>query len=244
MAQINTVIVEDSDLARFELKALLDEFDDINILGEAADIEHAIALIERLNPDLVFMDIDLPGGTAFDILSALTVVPKLIFTTAFDQFALQAFEHNTVDYLLKPIKQARLQKALTKLNITQHSTGHKAAPPLTKPLDMAQSFFVKDGEQCHLIQVKDVSYIEALGNFSRIHYGHKVVTHSASLSSIESKLDSNYFFKISRSCIVQLSCITQIEPWVSGGYQITLNDGAVLEVSRRQAAKFKQQLLL
>ena len=244
MPKINTVIVEDSDLARFELKALLGEFDDINVLGEAADIEEAKALIEHLDPDLVFMDIDLPGGTAFDILSALSVVPKLIFTTAFDQFALQAFEHNTVDYLLKPIKHTRLQKALAKLNITQHSEGHKEASHLTKPLDMAQSFFVKDSEKCHLIQVKDVSYIEALGNYSRIHYDGKVVTHSASLSSIENKLDGNYFFKISRSCIVQLSCITHIEPWVSGGYQITLNDGAVLEVSRRQAAKFKQQLLL
>ncbi len=244
MTQINVVIVEDSDLARFELRSLLNEFDNINIVGEAIDVTSAKKVIEMHNPELVFMDIDLPGGTAFDILASLTVVPKLIFTTAFDRFALQAFEHNTVDYLLKPIKQARLKKALGKLNITSEESEVNTAPPTSQPLNMAQSFFVKDGEQCQLIQVKDVSYIEALGNYSRIHYGDKVITHSASLSSIETKLDPNYFFKISRSCIVQLSCITHIEPWVSGGYQITLHNGAILEVSRRQATKFKQQLLL
>ena len=244
MLSITCVIVEDSELARFELKNLVATFEQLEVIGEASDVESAITMISHQKPDLVFMDIDLAGGTAFDILSALTLVPKLIFTTAFDQFALQAFEHNTIDYLLKPIKLERLQTAIKKLEPTLAGNTTPASHSPAPLLNMAQSIFVKDGDKCRLIQLKDVFYIEALGNYCRIHFQDGVITHSASLSSIEEKLDSLFFFKISRSCIVHLACIQHIEPWVSGGFQITIANGAVLEVSRRQAAKFKQQLML
>lgn len=243
MDMITAVIVEDSELARFELKHLLQAFPQIDVLDEAWNVSSAIKTIDELQPQLVFMDIDLPGGNAFDVLAGLSLVPKLIFTTAFDQFALQAFDHDTVDYLLKPIKAERLGKAVNKLLLDTREVT-PTAQAATSPLSLQQSIFVKDGERCKLIKCADISHIEALGNYSRVFFNNQVITHSSSLASIENKLDENYFFKISRSCIVQLSCITEIEHWVTGGYQITLTQGQKLEVSRRQAAKFKQQLLL
>lgn len=242
MHKITAVIVEDSELARLELEALLQAHNKINIVAQAWDVNSAVGEINLHKPDLVFMDIDLPGGTAFDILPKLTHMPKLIFTTAFDQFALQAFDHNTVDYLLKPIKPPRLAQAIDKL------TGNQVENPQdvsNKPkLTQNQSFFVKDGEKCWVIKVQDLTYVESIGNYSKLFFNGQSAMHNMSLSAVEQRLDDTMFFKISRSHIVNINYIAHIEPWVTGGFQITLDTGVKLEVSRRQAVKFKQTITL
>lgn len=239
---INTVIIEDSELARLELTHLLKAHTQINVIGEAEDVKSAIQIIKATTPDLVFMDIDLPDGNAFDILEKLTNVPTIIFTTAFDQFALDAFEFNTLDYLLKPIRKERLEKALNKLDIkpSDDKTGKKDEQLLTND----SQFFVKDGEQCWLIKIGDVRYIEAIGNYSRIFFSTHSPMHYSSLQKIEKRLNPKQFFRINRQQLVNLQCVTAIEPWVTGGLQVTLSCGKTLEVSRRQTNSFKQLMSL
>jgi two-component system LytT family response regulator len=237
---INALIVEDSELAREELIHLLKGFEAINIIAEAVDVKSAVDKIERLSPELVFMDIDLPGGNAFDILSRLEVVPAIIFTTAFDAFALQAYEYNTVDYLLKPIKKERLTQALDKLNIP--TTAEHNSPPFEIAND--GQFFIKDGEQVWLIKVASVRYLEAIGNYTRIVFDNEKPLHARPLNKIENRLDPRRFFRINRSQIVNMNHVERMEPWITGGLKIWLSCGKELDISRRQTTKFKELLAL
>jgi two-component system LytT family response regulator len=238
---INAVIVEDSELARLELINLLVDYPEIKIIAEAEDVASAVEIISATSPDLVFMDIDLPGGNAFDVLAQLELVPALIFTTAFDKFALDAFEFNTVDYLLKPIKKEHLERALTKFT-------SKEKNPLTDKsehlLAANNQFFIKDGERCWLIKVADVRFIEAIGNYSRVYFSTHSPMHYSSLQKIEKRLDPSQFFRINRQQLVNLHYVTLIEPWITGGLKLTLSCGQELEVSRRQATHFKQLMSL
>jgi two-component system LytT family response regulator len=241
---INTVIVEDSELARLELKNLLLAHPEINIIAEAEDVDSAVSIISEKSPDLVLMDIDLPGGNAFDILARLAVVPSLIFTTAFDNFALDAFEFNTVDYLLKPIKKERLAKALNKLLSNENTKIGEQAINSEDLLSSDSQFFVKDGEKCWLIKVNDVRYIEAIGNYSRIHFSEHSPMHYSSIQKIEQRLNPKSFFRINRQELVNLNYIDSIEPWITGGLRLTLSCGKELDVSRRQSNNFKNLMAL
>jgi two-component system LytT family response regulator len=241
---INTVIVEDSELARLELKNLLLAHPEINIIAEAEDVDSAVSIISEKSPDLVLMDIDLPGGNAFDILARLAVVPSLIFTTAFDNFALDAFEFNTVDYLLKPIKKERLAKALNKLLSNENTKIGEQAINSEDQLSSDSQFFVKDGEKCWLIKVNDVRYIEAIGNYSRIYFAEHSPMHYSSIQKIEQRLNPKSFFRINRQELVNLNYIVSIEPWITGGLRLTLSCGKELDVSRRQSNNFKNLMAL
>jgi two-component system LytT family response regulator len=238
---IKAVIVEDSELARLELKTLLQAHANIEVIAEAGDVRSAIDTLTETSPDLVFMDIDLPGGNAFDVLSELENVPPIIFTTAFENFALDAFEFNTLDYLLKPIKKDRLEKAINKLNIQAKSENDSGIEDL---LSGDSQFFIKDGEQCWLIKIRDVRYLEAIGNYSRIFFASHSPLHYSSLQKIEKRLDPKHFFRINRQQLVNLEYVDSIEPWVTGGLKITLSCGKELEVSRRQSNHFKQLMSL
>ncbi len=243
---INAIIIEDSELARLELKNLLQIHTEINIIGEAEDVSSAIEIITATSPDLVFMDIDLPGGNAFDILTQLEIVPPIIFTTAFDKFALDAFEFNTLDYLLKPIKKERLAKALNKLEIKKinkdDNIGNTSSTEYA--LSGESQFFIKDGEHCWLIKINDVRYIEAIGNYSRIYFSTHSPMHYSSLQKIEKRLNPQQFFRINRQQLVNLHYVTSIEPWITGGLKLTLSCGQELNVSRRQTNNFKQLMSL
>ncbi|MDG1752683.1 MAG: LytTR family DNA-binding domain-containing protein [Thalassotalea sp.] len=239
---INTIIVEDSELARLELKNLLLAHPEINIIAEAEDVDSAVSIISEKSPDLVLMDIDLPGGNAFDVLARLTIIPPLIFTTAFDNFAVDAFEFNTVDYLLKPLKKERLAKALNKL-LSNASTKEQSSNAV-ELLSGDSQFFVKDGEKCWLIKVNDVRYIEAIGNYSRIHFAEQSPMHYSSIQKIEQRLDPKKFFRINRQELVNLNYIVAIEPWITGGLRLTLTCGKELDVSRRQSNNFKSLMAL
>jgi two-component system, LytTR family, response regulator len=233
---INALIVEDSELARLELKTQLKVHPNIMLIGEAADVPEAVEMIKELSPDVVFMDIDLPGGNAFDILQQLIIVPKLIFVTAFENFALEAFEHGSVDYLLKPIKSDRLAKAINKLSDHFKET--------TNLIDQNSQFFVKDGDQCWLVKLGDVRYLEAVGNYSKIYFRDHSPLVYRSLTGIEERVEDNILFRANRKQLVNLKFIKSIEPGDGGMLYLTLECGAELEVSRRQASKFKQLMSL
>jgi two-component system LytT family response regulator len=238
---INAIIVEDSELARLELKNLLQVYADITIVAEAEDVTSAIQVITEISPDLVFMDIDLPGGNAFDILEKLAIVPSIIFTTAFDKFALDAFEFNTIDYLLKPIKKEHLARALTKYT---NKNQPQAIDKTEHLLSGNSQFFIKDGEKCWLVKVNEVRFIEAIGNYSKVYFSSHAPMHYSSLQKIEKRLNPSQFFRINRQQLVNLHYVTSIEPWITGGLKLTLSCGKELEVSRRQTNNFKQMMSL
>ncbi|MBN6102392.1 response regulator transcription factor [Xanthomonas sp. CFBP 8703] len=233
---IEAVIVEDSELARFELQHQLKAYPQVSVVGHAADVEAAVALIEAVAPDVVFLDIDLPGGNAFDVLERLAQVPRIVFTTAFDAYALKAFAFNTVDYLLKPIEPQRLAQAIQKLSESM------PASPARRSMDSA--IFIKDGEHCFLVKPRDVRVIEAVGNYSRVHFQQHAPLLYRPLGAIEAQLAPEKFFRASRKYIVNLDYVEQVAPWSNGGLLLTLRGGLEVEVSRRQSARFRELLSL
>lgn len=232
---MNALIVEDSRLARVELRALLQAYPEVTIIGEATHVDEALAFLAKQSVDLLFLDINMPGKNGFALLEALDEVPPVIFTTAYDAYAIQAFEVNALDYLLKPIEPARLAAALERV----------ATPTTTNvPIDLPHQsrLFVKDGERCWLLQLQEIQHVESVGNYTRLHFkGQQALLHK-SLAQLEARLPPTEFFRANRQVIFQINMVTAIEPWFSGSLRVTLVDGTVVELSRRQATKWKQLL--
>lgn len=240
---MKVVIVEDSRLARLELKELLKAHPELELAGEAADITTAKTLIEEVKPALLLLDIALAGQSAFDLLAGLLYVPDIIFTTAFSEHALQAFDYPTVDYLLKPVTASRLAKALSKM--ASISKPQPDAPELPgQALNLASSFFVKDNEQCYMVCLADVRWFEAVGNYAKVHFQQHAPMVYRSLGAVEQRLVAGLFFRANRGQLVNLTHIKAIEPWVNGGLILRLSCGTEIEVSRRQSSLLRQQLTL
>ncbi|MEM1405670.1 MAG: LytTR family DNA-binding domain-containing protein [Bacteroidota bacterium] len=236
---MRTLIIDDERLARKELTSLLDEYSEIEIVGEAANADEALELINTLNPELLFLDIQMPGKTGFELLETLDNVPRVIFTTAYDEFALKAFEVNALDYLLKPIQPERLKESITKLpepKVEQEAKNSK--------LTLDDQVFVKDGDKCWFVSLTNIRLFESDGNYIKVYFdGNRPMIHK-SLNALDEKLDSRNFFRASRKHIVNLSWVEGIEPWFNGGLMVRLKGGDKVEVSRRQAAKFKEMMSL
>lgn len=233
---MEAVIVEDSELARFELEHQLKAYPQVKVVGHAGDMEAAVALIESAAPDVVFLDIDLPGGNAFNVLERLTQVPRIVFTTAFDAYALKAFAYNTVDYLLKPIEPQRLAQAIHKLT--------EAVPATPERRSLDSPIFIKDGEHCFLVKPREVRVIEAVGNYSRVYFQNQSPLLCRPIGAIETQLAPEKFFRANRQYLVNLDFVEQIAPWSNGGLMLTLRGGLEVEVSRRQSARFRELLSL
>ena len=238
---MKVLMVEDSRLARLELKEQLKAHPQLELVAEAADMDNALLLIAQHQPDLLLLDIDLCGATAFDLLAQLESVPKIIFTTAYAEHALSAFNYPTVDYLLKPVTAERLATALAKLPA---SAVPSSGAELEQPLDLHSNFFVKDGERCFLLKVADVRWFEAIGNYSKVHAGQQAPMVYRSLNSIEQRLVPGLFFRANRHQLVNLTAIRAVEPSISGGLLLQLSCGTEVDVSRRQSAVLRQQLAL
>ncbi|TRX53651.1 response regulator [Fulvivirga sp. M361] len=237
---MRTIIVDDERLARKELNSLLEEHPDIEIVGEAANADEAYELINDLHPDLLFMDIQMPGKTGFELLEMLDNVPKVIFTTAYDEFALKAFEVNALDYLLKPIQPERLRDSISKL-----PKGQKTTENMTdKRLTLEDQVFVKDGDKCWFVSLSNIRLFESDGNYIKVYFDSNRPMIHKSLNALDEKLDARHFFRASRKHIVNLSWVEGIEPWFNGGLMVRLKGGDKVEVSRRQAAKFKEMMSL
>jgi two-component system, LytTR family, response regulator len=229
---VRAVIVDDEAPARREMRRLLAEFDWITIVGEAAGIDGAQTLIEELTPALVFLDIQMPGGSGFDLLSRLEHVPRVIFTTAHDEHAVQAFAVNALDYLLKPIDPRRLAAALERVAA--------AAPtPAAPRAAILEQLFVQDGDRCWFVPMREVQLLTSEGNHVRLSWGKERPLLARSLTAVEQRLDPAQFFRANRRQIVNLSCIASVELGVGGRLQAQLRGGGEVEISRRQARVFK-----
>lgn len=239
---MKALIVDDERLARTELKRLLTPFKDIKIVGEAVNAEDALEKIQELRPDLLFLDIQMPGKTGFEMLEELDSVPTVIFTTAYDEYALKAFEYNALDYLLKPIEPKRLEETVNKL---VEKKRRKTARDLDKEILLeTDQVFVKDGERCWFVKLEGVRLFESEGNYVRIYFGENKPLILRTLNYLDERLDNKTFFRANRKHIVNLKWIDSIEPWLNGGLLVKLKDGQKIEVSRRQAIKFKDMLSL
>lgn len=239
---MKALIVDDERLARTELKRLLTPFKDIKIVGEAVNADDALEKIQELKPELIFLDIQMPGKTGFEMLEQLDSVPIVIFVTAYDEYALKAFEYNALDYLLKPIEPKRLEETINKLIEKNRKT---MVSELDKNiLTEADQVFVKDGERCWFVKLEIVRLFESEGNYVRIYFNDNKPLILRTLNYLDERLDNKVFFRANRKHIVNLKWINSIEPWLNGGLLVKLKDGQKIEVSRRQAIKFKDMLSL
>ena len=242
---MRAIIIDDERLARTELRKLLQEFPEVEIVDEATNAEEGIAKIDSLNPDLIFLDIQMPGKTGFDMLSELDKTPHVIFTTAYDEFALKAFEVNALDYLLKPIEPKRLADAILKLGAAEAKENKTVAENINNSiLSEHDQVFVKDGERCWFVKLTEIRLFESVGNYAKVFFGPNKPLILKSLNSLEERLDEKMFFRANRKHIINLRMIEKIEPYFNGGLLLELKGGEKIEVSRRQTVKFKEMMSL
>jgi two-component system LytT family response regulator len=244
---LKAIIIDDERLARLELRRMLQDFPEIEVIDEAANADEGLARIETHNPDLIFLDIQMPGKTGFDLLAELDRAPQVIFTTAYDEYALKAFEVNALDYLLKPIEPKRLADAVHKLNGEEASgNGHMqfSINDNRSLLSEHDQVFVKDGERCWFVKLADIRLFESVGNYAKVFFGPNKPLILKSLNALEERLDEKTFFRANRKHIVNLRLIEKIEPYFNGGLLLELKGGEKVEVSRRQTVKFKEMMSL
>jgi len=244
---MKAIIIDDERLARAELRKLLQEFPEIEVVDEAANADEGLQKIESHNPDLIFLDIQMPGKTGFDMLSELDHSPQVIFTTAYDEYALKAFEVNALDYLLKPVEPRRLADAVEKLTRSGGSSVAEKINHYSEPatvLGENDQVFVKDGERCWFVKLSDVRLFESVGNYAKVFFGNNKPLILKSLNALEERLDDKVFFRANRKHIVNLRLIEKIEPYFNGGLLLELKGGEKIEVSRRQTVKFKEMMSL
>ncbi len=240
---MKALIIDDERLARKELFSLLADYPEIEIVGEAENADDAFEQIIEKKPDLLFLDIQMPGKNGFELLEMLDSVPEVIFTTAYDEYALKAFEINALGYLLKPIPRDKLDEILKKV-LMLHETLNPRAEATKHKLGLNEQVFVKDGDKCWFVRLSDVRLFESDGNYIKVYFDHfKPMIHK-SLNALDKKLDERAFFRASRKHIINLSWIERIEPWFNGGLLVKLKGGEKIEVSRRQASKFKELMSL
>jgi two-component system, LytTR family, response regulator len=235
---IKSIIVEDSRLARNELKHLLQSFDYLDVINEAGNAEDAQKLIETLQPDLIFLDIQMPGKDGFQLLESLEYLPEVIFTTAYNEYAIKAFDYNALDYLMKPIDPTRLATALQKSQTKIQQKKQKSESKLTE----TDQVFVKDGEKCWFVKLADIKLFETSDNYTRVYFGNFQPLIFRTLNYLENRLDERKFFRANRQQIINLQWVERIEPWFSGGLKVFLKGGGEVEISRRQTLKFKELL--
>ncbi len=243
---IKAIIIDDERLARNELKKLLMDYPEIEVVAEAANVGEGIEKIENMNPELIFLDIQMPGKTGFDLLSELDKSPNVIFTTAYDEYALKAFEVNALDYLLKPVEPKRLADAIQKLHLQEErepSNGNTENINRSTLYEHDQ-VFVKDGERCWFVKLSEIRLFESVGNYAKVYFGPNKPLILKSLNALEERLDEKMFFRANRKHIINLRLIDKIEPYFNGGLLLELKGGEKIEVSRRQTVKFKEMMSL
>ncbi|MFG4002632.1 DNA-binding response regulator [Flavobacterium aquidurense] len=235
MKKIKVIIVDDERLSREELKRTLQLYDDFVLIGEAENADEAKGLIESEMPDLIFLDIQMPEKSGFDLLESLDHVPAVLFVTAYDQYAVQAFEVNALDYLMKPIREERFAKAIEKIRAALRSKSSDNAAAEDRKI------FIKDGEKRFFIRLDEIYLIESLENYTRLFFQDKKALQRRSLRQWEEMLDEKIFFRINRTEIINIKYIQAINTTDSGRLEVKLKTGELLEVSNRQSVKFKNR---
>jgi two-component system LytT family response regulator len=238
---MTTLLVDDSRPARVELRLLLQAFPDVQVVGEAKNIVEAETQLRGLVPDVVFLDIEMPGGSGFDLFAALNSAPRVIFTTAYNEYAVRAFEHNALDYLLKPIEESRLATALGKARL---QLGRAAEAAESSPLSAQEQVFVKDGERCWFVRLADIRLFEIQGSYTQIYFDQHRPLLPRTLQQLESRLDPKVFFRVNRQQIINLQWVESITPWFSHTLKIKIKDGPEVKLSRKQSILFRELLSL
>jgi two-component system, LytTR family, response regulator len=245
---MKAILIDDERLARSELRRLLSAFPEIEIVGEAANATQARQLLEKVVPDLMFLDVQMPGETGMQLLETIEApVPEVIFTTAYDEFAVKAFDLNALDYLLKPVDPVRLAAAIEKLREKRAGAangGREAVKETRERLAAEDKVFVREADRCWFVEVKSIRLLESEGNYTRVHFDSAQPQLFRSLNAMEERLDPKVFFRANRRQIINLAWIDKIEPWFSGGLLVHLKGGAKVELSRRQAQEFREKMSL
>ena len=247
---MKVLLVDDSRLARTELRHLLQAYPDVEIVGEARHAAEAREALHQLRPDLLLLDIHMPGETGFELLASLDQAPHVVFTTAYDEYALRAFEVNALDYLLKPVQELRLtaalEKARRKLVASVPEPARPAMPeePAATPLTAQDQVFVKDGERCWFVRLADIKLFEINGSYTQIYFEQHRPLIPRTLQHLEARLDPKVFFRANRQQIINLKWISGIEPWFSNTLKIQLRDGPEVEISRQQSVRFRELMSL
>ncbi|MDG1147757.1 MAG: LytTR family DNA-binding domain-containing protein [Crocinitomicaceae bacterium] len=248
MKQFKTILIDDERLAREDLKRILIDYPEIEVIDQAKNGIEGIEKIKALQPDLIFLDVNMPGMTGFEMLRQLPEIPHVIFVTAYDEYALKAFEVDALDYILKPVDTARLSEAIEKLmqknNEDFESDSTQEAIPIERKLTQEDKVFIKDGEKCYFVTLKDVRMLESDGNYVKIHFDKNRLLTLRSLNSFEDRLDPECFFRANRKFIINLNWVDKVENWFNGGLQVELRTGEKVEISRRQAIRFKDRFSL
>lgn len=246
---MRTLIIDDERLARNELRRLLEKHPFVEIVGEASNADEALEKMDALQPDLIFLDIQMPGKTGFELLAELPgKAPDVIFTTAYDAYALKAFEFNATDYLLKPIDPKRLAEAVGRIDPNNFDEGEapnsEANLADNGPLLATDHVFIKDGERCWFVKLNTIRLFESVGNYVRIHFDGQRALILRSLNALDERLDPKSFFRANRKHIINLTHIEGIEPYFNGGFLVKLRGDLKIEISRRQAVRFRELLSL
>lgn len=247
MKTFKTILIDDERLAREELKSLLKDYHEIEIIDEAKNGEEGIERIKELKPDLIFLDINMPGMNGFEMIKHLEEIPRVIFITAYDEYALKAFEVNALDYILKPVDPERMREAIQKLSSGEDdfvSSQQALTSRKDRVLSVKDRVFIKDGEKCWFIELSKVRMLESDGNYVKVYFDNFRPLILRSLNSFEERLDPEFFFRANRKFIINLQWVSSIENWFNGGLQVELKEGEKVEISRRQAIRFKELMSL
>lgn len=235
MRKIRALIIDDERLAREEIRQHLLEYSFIETVGEAVDADEAEKMILTLTPDLLFLDIHMPERSGLDLLESLDEAPEVIFTTAYDQYAVKAFELSALDYLVKPIRKERFQLAIGKIQERMNEVLNQAE---------RQHVFIREGERMFWIKIMDITLIEASGNYSMIYTTERKYCLKRSLSQLEKILNPDVFFRAGRNAIINTNFIKEIQSLPKGKLQVSIRSGQTIEISGRQSAVFKNKNML
>lgn len=239
--KIKTIIVDDERLAREEFKSLLTNYESIEIVGEYKNAKEAEAGILEHEVDLLFIDIQMPGETGLELIERIENAPRTVFVTAYDEFALKAFELNAYDYLLKPIDEDRLSEVISRIE-EEHKIPEAVID--SKNLSKGDKILIKDGDKVWFVNIDDIRYFESDGNYVKVFFKNFHPLILRSLNSLSERIDSNLFFRANRKYLVNLNRIVNIETWFNGSLQVEMECGTKIDISRRQAIKFKDQFSL
>jgi two-component system, LytTR family, response regulator len=242
-AALRVLVVDDEAPARRKLQRYLEKHDDVVCVGEAASAREAIDAVARERPDVLFLDVQMPGGDGFDVARAVVAVddpPRIVFVTAHDAFAVQAFEAEAFDYLLKPVDEDRLAVALSRIRRDRSRGGAQLAQLLAnlRPAEpYPERLFVQAGERAYFVAVAEIVRVEADRNYVQVHAKGAVHQVRTTLDALERRLDPAVFVRVNRSELVRIAAIRELEPWFHGEYKLHLSDGALLTWSRRYVAR-------
>jgi two-component system LytT family response regulator len=233
---MRTIIVDDERLAREEFKSMLAKHPQIEIVGEFKNTIEAEEGLKTLKPDLMFIDIQMPGETGLEFLERLDVAPRTIFVTAYDEFAVKAFKLNAYDYLLKPLDPQRLEEVIERL---EEENKVPEAVENSAILKTGDKILIKDGDKVWFIKIDDIRYFESDGNYVKVFFDKFHPLLLRSLNNLNERIDPKLFFRANRKYLINLERVVNIETWFNGGLQVELDCGTKIEISRRQAIKFK-----